>query len=386
MKFSDAVYGKAARYVSRERLALMLDREYDLLLQRLKEIRGDRSAFFVFADTVAAKSFKGTNECHGWMGVRFQAEANASASDIILHVRMWDKENILQQQALGIIGVNLVYGAFYYINDQDRFIRSLADNLTVDRIEVDMINFAGPLFSEVDNRIMSLKLVECGLTNAVMFSPKGEVLQPSEVLYKKAILVERGSFRPVTLVSQDMLRCALTEFLLEPGVNAGDVVVLMEITMANLLASGNISITRIFVSCRYSRCNREQRLDFQLSDFYRLIAYFRRYTKQMVGVAMGINNLLEVFNEKYYDNLEGGILESFGRLFRNAVKLFVYPMRIDAYDRYCSRHPSDSPTAALGRSEHPLAIDVWINAINLQVGSTSAIFTFIFSKIILSHR
>jgi hypothetical protein len=227
MKFSDAVYGKAARYVSRERLALMLDREYDLLIQRLKEIRGDRSAFFVFADTVAAKSFKGTNECHGWMGVRFQAEANASASDIILHVRMWDKENILQQQALGIIGVNLIYGAFYYISDQDRFIRSLADNLTVDRIEVDMINFAGPLFSEVDNRIMSLKLVECGLTNAVMFSPKGEVLQPSEVLYKKAILVERGSFRPVTLVSQDMLRCALTEFLLEPGVNAEDVVVLL---------------------------------------------------------------------------------------------------------------------------------------------------------------
>src|SRR6201982_3585402 len=141
MKFSDAVYGKSARYVSRERLALMLDREYELLLQRLKEIRGNRSAFFVFADTVAAKSFKGTNECHGWMGVRFQAEANAPASDIILHVRMWEKENILQQQALGIIGVNLVYGAFYYIKDQDRFIRSLADNLTSGRIEVDMINF-----------------------------------------------------------------------------------------------------------------------------------------------------------------------------------------------------------------------------------------------------
>lgn len=367
MKFSDAVYGKAARYVSRERLALMLDREYDLLIERLKEIRGDRSAFFVFADTVAAKSFKGTNECHGWMGVRFQAEPNAPASDIILHVRMWDKENILQQQALGIIGVNLVYGAFYYINDQDRFIRSLADNLTVDRIEVDMIHFAGPLFSEVDNRIMSLKLVECGLTNAVMFSPRGEVLQPSEVLYKKAILVERGSFRPVTLVSQDMLRCALTEFLREPGVNGGDVFVLMEITMANLLASGNIDHQDFLSRVDTLAAIGNNVLISNYLEFYRLIAYFRRYTKQMVGVAMGINSLLEVFNEKYYDNLEGGILESFGRLFRNSVKLYIYPMRIDAYDRYCTQHPSDSPTTALGRSKHPLAVDVWINAINLQV-------------------
>jgi hypothetical protein len=201
MKFSDEIYGKTVRYVSRERLGLMLDREFNLLLERLKEVRGHRTDFFVFADTVAAKSFRGTNEAHGWMGVRFQAEFNSPPSDVILHVRMLDKENVLQQEALGIIGVNLVYGAFYYLNDQDRFIVSLADNLGVDRIEVDMINFSGPLFANVDNRLMSLKLVEYGLTNAVMFSPKGEVLQPSEVLHKKAILVERGSFRPVTLVN-----------------------------------------------------------------------------------------------------------------------------------------------------------------------------------------
>src|SRR6201997_3150986 len=149
MKFSDEIYGKAARYVSRERLGLMLDHEYDLLIERLNSVRGDRSEFFVFADTVAAKSFKGTNEAHGWMGVRFQAEPNTPPSVIILHVRMWDKENVLQQQALGIVGVNLIFGAFYYLNDQDKFIRSPADNLTVDRIEVDMINFSGPLFSTV---------------------------------------------------------------------------------------------------------------------------------------------------------------------------------------------------------------------------------------------
>ena len=367
MKFSDAFYGKSARYVSRERLELMLNREYELLIQRLDSTRGDQSTFFVFADTVAAKSFKGTNECHGWMGTRFQAAHRTPPSDIILHVRMADKENVLQQQALGIIGVNLVFGAFYYINDQDRFIRSLADSLTSGRIEVDMINFAGPLFANVDNRIMSLKLVEYELTNAVMFSPKGEVLQPSEILYKKAVVVERGSFRPVTLVNLDMMRCALAQFIAEPVLHNVDVVVLMEITMHNLLATGNIDYGDFLARIDTLAAVGNNVFVSNYLEFYRLIGYFRRYTKHMVGVVMGINNLLEVFNERYYENLDGGILESFGRLFRNLVKLYIYPMRINAYDRYCMQNPSESPTAALGKSEHPLAVDVWINAINLQV-------------------
>ena len=367
MKFSDAFYGKAARYVSRERLELMLNREYDLLIQRLEATRGDRSCFFVFADTVAAKSFKGNNECHGWMGMRFQAQPKTPPSDVILHVRMSDKENLLQQQALGIIGVNLVYSAFFYINDQDRFIRSLADNLTSGRIEVDMISFSGPLFANVDNRIMSLKLVEYELTNAVMFSPKGEVVQPSEILYKKAVVVERGSFRPVTLVNLDMMRCALAQFQSETVPEKVDIVVLMEITMHNLLATGNIDYQDFLARIDTLAAVGNHVFVSNYLEFYRLIAYFRRYTKHMVGFVMGINNLLEVFNERYYENLEGGILESIGRLFNNLVKLYIYPMHINAYDRYCMQNPSDSPTTALGKSEHPLAIDVWINAINLQV-------------------
>ncbi len=160
MKFSDEIYGKSARYVSRERLNMMLDHEYGLLIERLRDVRGDRSHFFAFADTVSARNYRGNNECHGWLGMRFQTAPNTPPSDVILHVRMWDKENILQQQALGIIGVNLMYGGFYFLEDPDKLISSLADNLTIDRIEVDMINFAGPLFSQVDNRLMSLKLVE----------------------------------------------------------------------------------------------------------------------------------------------------------------------------------------------------------------------------------
>jgi hypothetical protein len=366
MKFSDAIYGKAARYVSRERLELMLEHEYRLLLERLQEVRGERSAFFVFADTVAARNYKGTNECHGWMGIRFQAAPHTAPSDIILHVRMWDKENLLQQQALGISGVNLIYGALYYLNDQDQFIRSLADNLGLERIEVDMINFAGPLFAQVDNRVMSLKLVEYGLTNAVMFSPQGAVLQPSEVLYKKAILVERGSFRPVTLVNEDMLQCALAQFLQEPALEGLDVVVLMELTMHNLLASGNLDHADFLARVDTLAAAGTNVLISNYLEFYRLTSYFRRYTKQMIGVAMGINNLLEVFNERYYENLAGGILESFGRLFRNATKLYIYPMRKGAFDRYCKGHPEEVPSATAAPVS-ALPTEVFINANKLQV-------------------
>jgi hypothetical protein len=367
MKFSDAFYGKSARYVSRERLELMLNREYDLLVQRLDALRGDRTTFFVFADTVAALSFKGTNECHGWMGVRFQIEPKGPTSEIIIHVRMLDRENLQQQQALGVIGVNLAYGTFYLAGDPDAFVRSLADNLIAGRIEVDMINLSGPQFADVDNRIMSLKLVEHELTNAVLFSPRGEVIQPSEILYKKAIIVERGSFRPVTLVNEDMMRCAMTQFTAEPNLQSVSIIVLMEITMHNLLSTGDIDYQDFLARIDALAATGSNVIISNYQEFYRLIGYFRRYTKEMVGVVMGINNLLEVFNEKYYENLDGGILESFGRLFRNLVKLYIYPMRINAYDRYCSQNPSESPTTGLGKSEHPLAIDVWINAINLQV-------------------
>jgi hypothetical protein len=316
---------------------------------------------------VSARNYKGTNECHGWMGVRFQSQPNTPPSDLILHVRMWDKENLLQQEALGVIGVNFIYAVFYYLNDPGKLISSLADNLTLDRIEVDMISFSGPLFAQVDNRLMSLKLVEYGLTNAVMFSPKGDVLQPSEVLRKKAILVERGSFRPVTHINEDMLRCSLAQFLQEPLLRGIDIVVLMEITMHNLLASGNIDHKDFLARVDILGALGNNVLISNYLEFYRLTSYFRRYTKEMIGVAMGINNVLEIFNEKYYEDLDGGILESFGRLFKNATKLYIYPMRKSAYDRYCKTPDASCPPAAAERISRPLATEVWINGTNLQV-------------------
>lgn len=327
MAFSDAIYGKAPRYVSRERLETMLSHEYQLLLERLNDQRGERTRFFVFADTVAAKSYKGNNDCHGWMGVRFQTEPRSEPSEIIIHVRMWDKENVLQQQALGIVGVNLCYAAFHLRHEPRRLIESLVDNVGNERIEVDMIKLSGPAFEGVDTRLIAFHLVSTGLTNAVMFAPNGEVLQPSEVLYKKPVLVERGSFHPVTNLHIDMLSCATARFNAEPSVQGKDVVVLLELTVNNLLGDGE----QLDPADYLARVGMLGDLGHTVlisnySEFHRLTTYFRRYTKEMIGVAMGINTLLEVFNEKYYENLQGGILEAIGRLFRYDVKLYVYPM------------------------------------------------------------
>jgi hypothetical protein len=334
MAFSDAIYGKAPRYVSSERLKLMLDHEYQLLVERLGETRGSRTAFFVFADTVATSNFKGTNEAHGWLGYKFQPTPGEAPSEIVLHVRMWDKEAAVQQQALGVVGVNLIYGALYYRNDLARLIESLRDNLDAERIEIDMLRFAGPAFKDVDNRLMSLHLVQCGLTNAVMFGADCDVLQPSEVLHKKAILVERGSFRPPTRVNIDMIECAKAMFLKEPHVEGVGVEVLMELTMNNLLSGGSLDAEDFLARVDLLSDMGYTVLISNYPEYYRLTSYFRRYTKEMIGVAMGVNNIRELFDPKYYLNLEGGILEAFGRLFRNSVKLYVYPMFLSEYERF----------------------------------------------------
>lgn len=334
MTFSDSIYGKSGRYVSHERLLSMLQHEYNLLLERLSSKRGATTQFFVFADTVAAQNFKGTADCHGWLGIRFQSSFSGPPNDIVIHVRMKDKENLLQQQALGIVGVNLIYGAFFHRNDPNAFIASLLDELSIDRIEIDMIEFSGPDLSSIDNRLMSLKLVEHNLSNAAMFAPDRRVLQPSEILYKKPVLIERGSFRPVTHVNLDMLSCAKEFFLKEPGVREKDPVVLFEVTLNNLLSGGSLDTGDFLARADTLSALGHNVLISDYPEYYRLVNYLRRYTNEMIGVVIGINNLLQIFNDSFYESLEGGILEALGRLFRQRVKLYVYPMSREAYIEY----------------------------------------------------
>ena len=301
MAVSDAIYGHTERYVARKRLQSMLDHEHALNLERLREARGDTTAFFAFSDTVSARNFAGTNDCHGWIGVKFQAHPRDQDSQIIIHVRMLDNENALQQEALGIVGVNLLYGAFFLHHDPERLVESLIHNLTTNRIEIDMIEFSGIEFRSVDNRVMSLKLVQLGLSGAAMFGAHGQVLQPSEVLYRHPVLVERGSFRPVTRVNLDMLKSANEAFsqsLVETD-SKGEVVQLLEITMRNLMASGEIDYRDFLARADMMAATGKIVLISDYFEYYRLATYLRRYTNQRIGIAMGAGSVLELFDEKY---------------------------------------------------------------------------------------
>ncbi|MFT6862771.1 MAG: hypothetical protein ACJAVK_001331 [Akkermansiaceae bacterium] len=329
MKVSDAIYGKCTRYVCRERLEAMLAYEQDLNLERLKVDRGDSTAFFTFANTVSARNYHGTNECHGWLGVKFQAHPRDENSQILIHVRMLDRTNALQQDALGIVGVNLTYGATKLHHSPDELLKSLLDNLSTERIEIDMIEFTGIEFRHVDNRLMSLKLVQMGLTNAAMFGPGGKVLQPSEILRKRAVLIERGSFRPVCNTNIDIMRCAYEEFSKEEGVEEVSILQVMEITMKNLMEGGKIDYRDFLARADMLVASGMTVLISDYFQYYRLAAYIGRYTKKMIGISMGIGSLRELFDEKYYTQLDGGILESFGRLFQNDLKLYIYPLRND---------------------------------------------------------
>jgi hypothetical protein len=330
MIVSDAIYGPTDRYVSRRRLASMLEHEYELLVERLGEKRGVTTRFFAYANTVTARSFKQKDESHGWMGIRFQIQPQSEPCDIWIHVRMLDRENIQQQEALGIMGVNLIYSALYLYQKPEVLIGSLMDELTSDRVEVDMIRFAGPDFAKLDNRLMALHLVEQGLANSAMFTATGEVVQAAEVLYRKPILVERGSFRPVTNVTIDMLRCAEAQFIQETNVQGEEIVVLAEMTMKNLITEGKVDPKDFLDRADLLGALGRNVLVSKYGEFYRLAAYLFRYTKKMIGIVMGIPTLRELIDEKYYTDLEGGILESFGRLFKNALKLYVYPYQDSA--------------------------------------------------------
>jgi nicotinic acid mononucleotide adenylyltransferase len=321
MAVSDAIYGPTERYVSRRRLRAMLDYEYDLLLQRLEDKRGAKTAFFSFANTVATRREGGD----GWLGIRFQDEPGADSSEILIHVRMLDKENVRQQEALGTIGVNLIYGTFYLHRQPEALIRSLLDSLTWERVEVDMIQFSGPAFAGVDNRLMALQLVRGDLTEAAMFTAQGEAIQWAEVLYNKSVLVLRGSFRPVTKATLDVLERALEQFVREPDVKGETPVVLVEMTLRHLTKSDVIEEEDFLHRAEMLSALGKTVLVSNFRRFHRLASYLSRYTKQPLGLAIGASKLAEIFNEGFYNDGEGGLLGGLGQLFKNPARLYVYP-------------------------------------------------------------
>jgi hypothetical protein len=332
MIFSDAIYGaqQVKRYVSEQRLIAMLDREYGLMIERLAEQRGHKSTFFAFSGTFSALNYHKTNDGHGWMGVRFQLEPNGEFHDVVLHVKLLDNDNNLQQQAVGILGVNLIYACFYYHEAPPIFLLSLMDDLSKDRIQIDMIRFEGPNFSKVDNRLMSLHLVKYGFSDAALFGPDGKNLQPSEVLYKKHIVVIRGRFRPIINVHLDMLNTGVKQFLQEPDVDQNKVVVLSELTLQSLKERDADETAEIdekdFLDRVDILCSLGQTVMISnFHEYYKLVSYLSKITKLKMGMILGYPNLEYIFSEEHYQALAGGILESFATLFSRKVKLFIYP-------------------------------------------------------------
>ena len=323
MKFSDAIYGKTKRYVSKEKLQYMLDHEMELLQERLPD-RAESTKFFVFANTVEVLNFHRTNQGHGWMGMRFQLQPLAPVNECVIHVLLHDREASWQQDALGTLGVNLVYGCTHLANPVE-LMQSLMDNLSKDRLEIDFFRIKGPDFEQVDNRLMALKLVKKGLTHATMFDASGTVLQPTEALYKKDVLVLRGRFRPLTHVNMDMLKAGLKAFMDEEDVAADRVMLVSELTLNNLLEEEELSDTDFLhrVDMLASLGQKVMISDYQ--KYYKLTSYISHITGGNIGIILGVAGLQKLFDEAYYEELTGGILEAFGNLFRKKVKLYVYP-------------------------------------------------------------
>ncbi|TYB76352.1 TonB-dependent receptor [Bizionia myxarmorum] len=327
--FSDAIYGIEAdgRYVTETRLLKMLNHEIDIMEKRLTRDKHPNKLFFSYANTVAtidfAKKFKG----HGWVGIRYQIEADQPYNEISLHLRFKENDARLQQETLGVLGTNLIYGAFYKYNEPKKLLRYLYDHLDKDQLEIDTINFSGPAFKDVDNRLMSLQLVKNGMTDAVMFAPDGNNVLPAKVLYKKNILALRGSFRPVTKVNIDMFEKSYDMFIKENKVDKDRTQVVFEITLSNLRAEGEIDEQDFMDRAKLLCSLGHTVLISNFQEYYRLVEYFSQYTKNRMGLAMGVNNLVDIFDEKYYRHLSGGILEAFGKLFFKDLRVYLYPMQ-----------------------------------------------------------
>jgi hypothetical protein len=327
MAMSDALYGPADRYVSRRRLTSMLDREYAELTERLGPQRGDRTAFFAFADTVATRSYQHPDNGRGWVGVRFQAHPGEAPSEIVLHVHLLDVTPGQQREALGVLGVNLIHGAFFGRQDATTFLGSLMDDLTRARVDIDMIRFAGPAFPDVDNRLMALQLVEQGLTDAAMLAAGGEVVQPSDVLHKRPVLVERGSFRPATNLTLDLLARARDLFSKEPGVAGHDPAVLAEMTLGSLGRADDLGHADFLARADILRALGLDVLISRFGPYYELAEYLVTITDRLIGMAVGLPSVRDIADEQYYTGLPGGVLEAAGRLFKRSVKMYVYPTR-----------------------------------------------------------
>jgi len=327
MSFSDNIYGPSSsgRYVSEERLLKMLHTEASELTKVLKEKIRPETRFFVFANTVTTINFNKDKEGHGWLGVRFQLSPKGKANEVILHVRMLENDILQQQKTLGILGTNLIYACFHHYEYPNSFLKSLLDSLEKDQIEITMIRMHGPDLDYVDNRLLGVQLVKNGMARAILFDSKGQLQQPADLLYKKNLMLFRGSFRPITYVGLDMIKSSYAMFKKDPDHRKGNTMTVCEMTINNLLDNGNFSeqdfLDRVDILNGIGQ-------NVMVSDYkyyYKLVSYFSQYKIKNLRIVIGYPIFQKIFDKQYYSELRGGILEAFGKLFTDNMKLYVYP-------------------------------------------------------------
>jgi hypothetical protein len=325
-KFSDLHYNanKPGRYVSEGRLIKMLDKEYSDVCSIISDDKPD-AAFFAFADTVEILNYQKDNYSHGWMGVKFQLEPGSKPNLVIMHVKLLENDGLLQQKTLGVLGVNLIYACRYYNQHPNIFLKSLLDNLTIDRFRITMMRMSGPDLDYVDNRLLGVQLVKNGMTRAIMFDEEGNVQQPSDMLYKKNALVFRGSFRPITYVAKDIINTSIELFKKDEDYEPGNTLSFSEISLNNLLCEGELDERDFLERVNMLNDIGQSVMISDVKEYYKLVDLFSQFKIKKLRLVMGVPSLVSIFDKNYYTDLKGGVLEAFGKLFPTNIKLYVYP-------------------------------------------------------------
>jgi hypothetical protein len=331
--FSDETYGAGTRYVSKERVVAMLEHEYRLLLDRLGPTRDPNTRFFVFADTVAARNYRGDNEQHGWLGVRFQAAPGEPPSDLLIHVNLRDPTALLQQEAIGLLGVNLIYAAFYQRGSRDQFMAGAFDGLSIERMELDVIDVSGPAFPEADARRACLAALRRRMCHAIVFDQGGKVVEPSAVLRKRPLIVGRKRFEAVGSVFPDTIRASKAQLAREGLPLGRDPVSILELSIrpAGSPAPQGDDADRLLAAVDGARGTGAV-LVSDLGETYQLVEYLRRYSTEPIRLVAGASNLARLMAAEFYGSLPGSLLEGLGRLLASNVKVYVESMPKSVFD------------------------------------------------------
>ena len=333
MTFSDSIYGKeeTGRYVCQSRLEKMMSYEYDLLIERLGPMHPEKQ-FFAFANTIVARNYQGTNKPNGWLGLRFRTQKDETHSDLILHINMHDQSSNLQQKAIGILGVNMIHGAYFKRGSLSDLVQELMDKLSRSRIEIDMIETRGPAFEHIDNRLLNLELITQSITDAVMFDEKGNVKLAGDELYKKNVILTRGSYRPPTIVNQDILKTGCENFSKDIGAKREEVINLAEITINHLKEDGKITAEDFLARVDLLSSIGQKVLITNMPQFFNLTNYLTSFKPQNIALVFGVYNFMQIFDDEY-TQLKGGNLEALGNLFKPNVKVYLYPYKESETDK-----------------------------------------------------